>query len=386
MSLRVAGSLFCLLLGLVPAGGEESIPRLLADIDAVKAQGVGSAAARKAWDRLVSQGPAVLPALLGAMDTDDTVVANWLRTAFDRIVESERKKNAGKSLDIQKFLTFVGNPRHSGRARRLALEVVEQLRPGTRSRLLAGWVGDPEFSYDAIAYRLDRLARDPSASPEHKRAVLERLFPATRDLQQSRKVARQLAELGVVVSVADHLGFLRDWYVIGPFAGRMQKGFAFAYPPERGVDLQAKYQGKEGKTLSWKRFTVKETPGGRFPALVDLREAISDTRDCVGYAYTAFRVTKKGKTLPTVEFRGAGDDNLSLWVNGKKVFAFEEYENGVRLDRYRIRVPLREGINRVLVKIVQAPVDPVNPAPNWEFILRITDASGKGLTFPGALP
>ena len=43
---------------------------------------------------------------------------------------------------------------------------------------------------------------------------------------------------------------------------------------------------------------------------------------------------------------------------------------------------LRAGVNTILVKVCQAPVDPDNTIPSWEFLLRITDATGKGLTFP----
>ena len=40
----------------------------------------------------------------------------------------------------------------------------------------------------------------------------------------------------------------------------------------------------------------------------------------------------------------------------------------------------------VLVKICQAPFDPTNPEPNWEFFLRVVDTSGKGIGFSSALP
>jgi hypothetical protein len=377
--------LFVLPLLVPPSLAAEPAPRLLDDLRAVKAQGVGSPAARAAWNRAVEKGPAVLPNLLKAMDTPDTVVANWLRTAFDRIVAEEMERG-GKGIDTKALLEFVNDPRRQGRARRLALEVVEKLRPGTSARLARGWLGDPEFSYDAVAQILDNLDRDKGVAKEKAVAALKRAFPATRDLAQAREVARRLKGLGVEVSVADHMGFLRDWYVIGPFDSGGQKGFARAYPPEKGVDLKEELPGKDGAKLRWKRFTVAETPTGRFPILVNLREPLGDANDAVAYAYTEFTVPKGKKKAPTVEFRGAGDDNLSVWVNGKKAFAFEEYQNGVRLDRHRFRVQLREGVNTVLVKVVQAPLDPVNPAPNWEFLLRITDLEGKGIVFPSALP
>ena len=192
--------------------------------------------------------------------------------------------------------------------------------------------------------------------------------------------AHLLKERGQAVSVADHMGFLGDWHVIGPFDARGGKGFSTSYPPEKKVDLEATLEGKAGKKLSWRRVTVPETTTGRFPILVDLRKPLGDAEDAVAFAWAAFKVATEQK----VEFRGAADDNFTVWVNGVRAFGFEEYQNGVRFDRHRFAVKFRPGVNTVLVKVVQAPKAD-NPTTNWEFLLRITDPSGRGLTFPSAL-
>ena len=354
------------------------------DLRALRAagkEGAGAPAARAAWDRLVARGPAVLPQILRAMDTPDTVTANWLRTAFDRIAEPELKAG-GKRIDADALLAFARDAKHHGRARRLALETVERLRPGITRRLLSGWLEDPEFRYDAVEERLAVLGRDKAMPRDRAASAYRELFTATRDVAQARRVAERLKGLGVTVSVADHLGFLRDWYVIGPFDARGMKGFNTVYPPERKVDLKEELPGKGGARLRWKRHRVAETPSGRFPILVDLRVPLGGAADAVAYAFTSFTAERAQE----VEFRGSADDNLTVWVNGVRAFGFEEYRNGVRLDRHRFRVRLRAGVNTVLVKVCQAPHDPSSPEPNWEFLLRLTDASGKGLTFKSALP
>lgn len=359
------------------ASADDDVARLLKQVRAVGPQGSGSPEARAAWEKLVARGPGVLPALLEAMDTPNTVAANWLRTAFDRIVD----RAAGKGIDTDALLRFARDPKRQGRARRLALDLVEELRPRTRAELLRGWVDDPEFRHDAIELALADLDRDKEAPAEKRVALLRRLFAATRDLAQSKAVAARLAALGTTVSVADHFGFLRDWYVIGPFDAHGMKGFKTAYPPEAKVDLTASYEGK-GKRVSWKRYHSAETPGGSHVALVNLREPLGDAVDAVAYAYTAFETDEPR----AVEIRGAADDNLTVWVNGVREFGFEEYRNGVRLDRHRFRVRLKKGVNTVLVKVCQAPADPAHPEPNWEFLLRICDADGKGLRFKDTLP
>jgi hypothetical protein len=216
-------------------------------------------------------------------------------------------------------------------------------------------------------------------------AAYRTAFAATRDLQQARLAATRLKAHGVEVSVADHMGFLRDWYCIGPFDAKGMKGFATVYPPEVGeVDLAAAYDGKDGR-VRWKRYQVREPPpnaGEAHVALVNLLEPLGGAADAVAYAYTAVEVAAPAK----VEFRGAADDNFTVWVNGKRAFGFEEYRNGVRLDRHRFAVQLQHGVNTILVKVCQAPSDASNTEPNWEFLLRLVDGSGKGIAMKNALP
>jgi hypothetical protein len=352
------------------------------DIQTVAKQGRGTAEGRAAWDRVVDGGPDLLLPLLEAMDTPDTVAANWVRTAFDQIAERELSKG-GKTLDANGLLKFAVDTKRNGRARRLALELVEKLRPGTSVKLYAGWLEDPEFRYEAVGVLLTEARKLAKAGDKDKADFnFHKALDASRDLQQGRDAAAGLLALGVKASVAEHMGFLMDWYLIGPFDAGGMKGFSTVYPPELSIDLTAEYAGKNGK-VKWKRYKVEEPSpkvNAKHIALVNLAEkrALGNADDAVAFAYSEIVVAK----AMTVEFRGAADDNFTVWVNGERAFGFEEYRNGVRLDRHRFQVKLRAGKNSVLVKICQSPA---NPEPNWEFLLRVVDLSGRGLKFMSAL-
>jgi hypothetical protein len=352
------------------------------DIQILIKQGRGTSEGRGAWERIVGGGPKLLPVLLKAMDTGDIVAANWLRTAFDQIVDKETQAG-GKGIDVDGVLRFAKDSKHQGRARRLALDLVEKLKPGTSASLYPGWLDDPEFRFEAVALTLEEAKK--SAKDDAKKAleIYRKAFAASRDVGQARQAALGLQNLGVKVSVGEHMGFLMDWYLIGPFDGMGMKGFRTQYPPEKEIDLKAEYQG-QGKKVRWVRHRVNEPPpttGGGHQALVNLRQkdALGDADDAVAFAYTEFVVDK----AQTVEFRGAADDNFTIWVNGKKEFAFEEYRNGVRLDRHRFKANLRAGKNTVLVKICQTPAP--NPEPNWEFFLRVVDDTGRGIVMKNTL-
>jgi hypothetical protein len=353
------------------------------DITLVVKQGRGSATGRAAWERLIQAGPEALTLLLDAMSTEDIVPANWLRTAFDHIAERELRKDS-KRIDADALLRFAKDPKRPGRARRLALELVEKLRPGTGARLYPAWLDDPEFRYEAVELTLQEARKLAKAKNVQAKGVFARALEASRDITQARQAAAGLLDFGVKVSVAQHLGFLTDWHLVGPFDAMGMKGFHTTYPPEKQVDLAAEYDG-QGKKVRWKRYQAQEPPvtsGGRHQALVDLRsrEALGDADDAVAFAYTEFTVATGGP----VEFRGAADDNFTVYVNGKKEFGFEEYRNGVRHDRHRFRAVLKAGKNTVLVKVCQTPAP--NPEPNWEFFLRAVDDTGKGIRMKNALP
>jgi len=355
------------------------------DIQILIKQGRGTSEGRAAWERIVAGGPGLLTVLLKAMDTGDIVAANWLRTAFDQIVDKEIQAG-GKGIDVDGLMRFAKDGKHQGRARRVALDLVEKLKPGTSAKLFPNWLDDPEFRFEAVALTLEEAKKSAKEDAKKALAIYRKAFAASRDVGQARQAALGLQNLDVKVSVGEHMGFLMDWYLIGPFDGMGMKGFRTEYPPEKAVDLKAEHQG-QGKKVRWIRHRVQEPPpttGGGHQALVNLRQkdALGDADDAVAFAYTEFVVDK----AQTVEFRGAADDNFTIWVNGKRVFGFEEYRNGVRLDRHRFKVTLQAGVNTILVKICQAPMDASNTEPNWEFLLRIVDATGKGLVMKNALP
>jgi hypothetical protein len=340
------------------------------DIATVVKQGRGTPEGRAAWDRLATADAVVVPAILEGMNTKDTVAANWLRLAVDRIAERDLKK-----IDPARVLAFVKDPAKQGRARRYALELLDRQTPGTSAKLYPDWLDDPEFRYEAVALVLDKASKEPKAFDHVK---LYRLaFDKSRDMLQARVAALGLKEHKVDVSVGEHLGFLMDWHVIGPFDGKGQKGFHLAYPPEKKVDLTEELDGQNSK-VRWKRFQVKETAPtskDRHQALVNLtdKNALRNADDAVGFAYAEFTIDKAMKA----EMRGAADDHFTVYVNGAKVFGFEEWRNGVRHDRHRFPVELKAGKNTVLVKVCQSAAP--NPEPNWEFMLRVVDETGKGI-------
>src|SRR5207237_8472547 len=124
----------------------------------------------------------------------------------------------------------------------------------TTEQILAGALEDPEFRYEAVKIALGRaqalLKKDVKAEAEK---AFRQALAAAREIDQARAAAAGLAALGIKISVAGHVGFFRDWYLIGPFDAKGMKGFHLRYPPEDKIDLAEELDGQNGK-VRWKRY------------------------------------------------------------------------------------------------------------------------------------
>ena len=135
---------------------------------------------------------------------------------------------------------------------------------------------------------------------------------------------------------------LGPWYYAGPFDNSNGKGFATEYPPEKGVDLQAVYEGKKQARVQWKR-------GERFQDNTANDLAIfDDNNNFVVYLY---RKIQCAAAMGVLALFGS-DDTLTVWLNGKKLLA-NNCNRVVNLGDDRLTLPLRQGENELLLKVCQ---------------------------------
>lgn len=183
----------------------------------------------------------------------------------------------------------------------------------------------------------------------------------------------RIAGLGSAVIGGDYR-FVRDWMVIGPFPLQMDMevpeqvrlktlppGFERQYPPEREIDLAARYDGAAGP-VRWKQIEAD------LSARVDLRENISPSENMVAYA--AAVVTAPAAMETEIGF--GSNDGAKIWLNGELIYSKHVGRSEVP-NQDKIPVTLRAGKNTVLVKVE-------NWGRNWAFYLSLRDPDGR-LTF-----
>lgn len=347
-------------------GAEPSaeVKAALATILSVDAEGKNNPEVSKAWQTVTGAGLTALLPTLGSFQKASPVAANWLRTAVEAIVQGQQDK-----LPTDDLTQFLNDTRQSPVARRLAFELIKDVDSDTAAKLLPEMIDDPSLDIrrDAIEARIAKL--DKITSGGARLEEYRKLFSAARDVDQVELMAEKLEKAGEKADITKHFGYLTEWSVVGPFDSTDGSGFDKPYPPEAGVDLDAKYEGKAGE-VTWKHAQSHAQYGG-----VDLNEALNKHKYAAAYAYTVVVVDKE----TPIELRAASQNAVKMFLNGEQIFSREEYHHGTRMDQHTAKGVLKPGENQILVKVCQNDQDQAW-AQKWEFALRICDATG------GAVP
>jgi hypothetical protein len=146
--------------------------------------------------------------------------------------------------------------------------------------------------------------------------------------------------------------FLDTWYVIGPFEGAGRKSLHAIHPPERGVDLDAVYYGKNDLPVRW---TFQQD--ARYPSV-----PLPRAEHAVYYAYTEVEVDRDMDLWVWI----GGDDETKMWFNDRLVWlsgvsndkpwfrqAFMTLDgmNTLNLAEGQRRLHFNKGRNRILLKL-----------------------------------
>lgn len=138
---------------------------------------------------------------------------------------------------------------------------------------------------------------------------------------------------------------INEWMVIGPFPNPARQGFEEVYPPERELDMDATYEGRDGAEVRWQRVT-------RADGMMQVGDLFDPHENLVVYGACVVHSPEDAQR----EMLVGSDDGIKVWVNGKLVHK-NFIRRGIVPDQDRFMVDLRKGANTVLVKIDQGPGD-----------------------------
>jgi hypothetical protein len=334
-------------------------------------EGSGNAEAAKAWSDLTAHGSEIILPVLEAMETAGPVSRNWMRSAVETVFEREFAAKA--ALPADEIRAFVLNRTKEANARRLAFDLYGKVAPDEAKQLVPGMIDDPSapLRRDAVALLITEGGSQLEAGEKDKSlATLQRALDAARDIDQIDAVAKLLREkLDQKLDLPKHFGFLMHWHLIAPFDNTDRTGFEKVYPPETEINLESKYEGKEGKEVAWQEYATSDDYGK-----VDFNTPFSPLKQVTGYAYTEFN---SGEAR-NAEIRLGCKNAWKIWFNGELLFGRDEYHRGQRIDQYSLPVKLKKGPNTILVKACQNEQEQ-DWTVQWEFQLRVCDSTGTAI-------
>jgi len=115
-----------------------------------------------------------------------------------------------------------------------------------------------------------------------------------------------------------------EWWVLGMFDYHHALGFNEVMPPERAINLEAEYAGRDGQPIRWQRYS---SPG----RIVDLDRALGtevERSQAVRWVTTFALSHVYSPDERTVEVRCMADCNAKVWVNGDLVMAERDDHQG----------------------------------------------------------
>lgn len=145
---------------------------------------------------------------------------------------------------------------------------------------------------------------DVSAT-QHKVARSYGQFIATPELAPNAMRKLSTRALGLGAPFANRI-YLNQWHMIGPFPGQGRGTIEVVYPPEMAVDLEAEYEGLNGRTLRW-----EETRSRRYPMVPKVL-----AQDAIYYAHTEVVMAQDGEVVLAV----GSDDDSKLWLNDRLIW------------------------------------------------------------------
>lgn len=340
----------------------------VAKIKSVGKEGEGNDAAKIAWKSLVAQGQPALPEILAGLDDASPVAANWLRSAYEAIVQK-----SGDKVDPAPLYAFLKDTKHAGIGRRLAYETIIKLDPAAEKKLAPTFLDDPgsELRRDSVALVIADAEKALLAKSDDATGLFQKALKHARDKDQVTLAADRLKKLGMPVDLTKHFGFVTRWSLIGPFDNVKGVGFNAVYPPEKGVDLKSKPAGKEGAPVEWSPHTADGALG-----LLDLTKAIGPLKGAVAYGYA---VVESPAERP-IEVRCGSNNAVRMYLNGKEIYAREEYHHGMQMDQHVGKGTLKAGRNEILIKVCQNEQTD-SWAQQWSFQLRLCDHLGGAVPF-----
>lgn len=162
--------------------------------------------------------------------------------------------------------------------------------------------------------------------------------------------------------VAASRGIIAAWWLTDRVGSQEALREGDVVDTAKPVDVNRPVEA-EGRLVSWRYVLVDDLATG----YLNLRRALGPQEYLGIYGYAEFVPSKPGKAILAV----GSDDDVYVWLNGELVHRNNAARAAIPGDD-RVEVQLRDGINTLLVKILQGNGE-------WGMVAQVLDANGAPL-------
>jgi len=173
----------------------------------------------------------------------------------------------------------------------------------------------------------------------------------------ARSEGMDLAFVGLACSPSRQR-FITDWNLIGPFNAPDMTYLQVPYPPEKEINLEKKYKGKNELILEWKKIQTEES------GFINLAGILTPNEQAIAYGLVYVFSPERRQTHLLL----GSDDGVRIWLNEELIHTNPAYR-GAYPDQDKIPVTLEKGWNKLLVKVLQG-------GGGWGCYVRFIDPEG----------
>jgi len=160
------------------------------------------------------------------------------------------------------------------------------------------------------------------------------------------------------VNKKNKIGYINNYYIIGPFDNQGKSGFTKSYLPETEFSLKTIYSGKN-QEVKWK--TIKDYE----KSFISFKNFINPKTDSLGFFLVFVKINKTGN----YQIRFGTNNQYELFLDKKSILKSDNYDY-LYYDKNILNIFLQKGTHTILIKLDDKYDD-------WGIYLRVLNKNGK---------